>query len=486
MSGENKENKKANTAAERVHAQSLDPKKRASSFSEVCLGYSEEEAAAEASRCLLCANPQCKSGCPASIDIPAFISKIQSKEYDSALAKIRESSIFPGVCGRVCPYEQHCEKSCILQKSGKPVSIGKLERFAADNGKIQQPKPKKCKQKVAVIGTGPASLSCAAKLAENGYDVTAFEALHKTGGVLRYGVPEFRLPRDVLDREIAYVSSLGVKIVLDYVVGKTIKLSDLAAQYSAVFIGTGAGAPIFLGIEGEELRNVYSANEFLTRVNLMNAHKFPEHGTPVGKGTKTVVIGGGNVAMDAARVARRLGAEVTIIYRRSFDEITARHEEIRNAQEEGINILTLTSPVRIMGNESVECIECIQMRLGSEDEYGRKTPFPIEGTEFGIEADQVIIAVGQNPNPLIPKSGELLTGGLNRLRVDENLQTSMPNVFAGGDAVSGSSSVIAAIRDGIKAAKKIDEFLNKNPPKENKAPKKADAGDEGKSEKKVI
>jgi len=437
-----------------------EPGKRTANFDEVCLGYNKEEAAAEASRCLQCKEPSCVSGCPANIDIPAFVKAVKEGKNDDAISIIRRTNSLPGVCGRVCPQETQCEEKCILHKKGSPIAIGKLERFAADNAKEQKPpKIKKSRKKAAVVGSGPASLACAADLALKGYEVEMFEALHKLGGVLQYGIPSFRLPRKVLNAEVNYIKKLGVKVVRNCVVGKTISLAELSGNYDAVFLGTGAGLPRFMNILGEDLCNVYSANEFLVRVNLMKAHKFPEYRTPVKKGSKVVVVGGGNVAIDAARVAKRMGADVTIVYRRSFEEMPARIEEIRHAQEEGIEFLMLTNPVRILGEGCVSGVECIQMRLGGEDETGRKSPIPIEGTEFTIECDQFIVAIGQTPNPLLWKSSNLVVGGRGVV-VNESLQTSIPNVFAGGDAISGSATVINAIGDGKKAAEKIEEFLN--------------------------
>ena len=437
-----------------------DPKKRIENFEEVCLGYNEEEALKEAERCLNCKVPTCIEGCPAKVDIPKFIQKIKEKKFDDALAVIKDTNNLPGVCGRVCPQETQCEKSCILNKAGKAIAIGKLERFAADKGgKTNVPKIKKGKIKIAVVGSGPASLSCAADLALKGYNVTMFEALHKTGGVLRYGIPEFRLPRKVLDEEVDFIKKLGVKIVTNVIIGKTENLKELSEDFDAVFLGTGAGSPNFMDIPGEDLNGVYSANEFLTRVNLMRAHEFPKYQTPVKKGGKVVVVGGGNVAMDAARTAKRLGSEVTLVYRRSFDEMPARVEEVNHAQEEAIELLMLTNPIKILGDEKVEGIECVQMRLGEEDETGRRSPIPLPDTEFTIGCNQVIIAIGATPNQIIAQTGEIMTGGWNKIVVNENLQTSKDNIFAGGDAISGSATVIKAIGDGKKAAAKIEEFL---------------------------
>jgi len=342
-----------------------EPGKRIGNFDEVCLGYDSEEANAEASRCLHCKDATCVEGCPANVDIPAFIKAVKNKKNDEALEIIKKTNNLPGVCGRVCPQETQCEEKCILKKAGKPIAIGKLERHAADNAKEQKPeKIKKIGKSVAIVGSGPASLTCAADLAGKGYDITVYEALHKTGGVLQYGIPSFRLPRKVLNNELNSIKKMGVKFIHNCLVGKTIRLDQLSEEHDVVFLGTGAGLPRFMNIPGEDLCNVYSSNEFLVRVNLMKAHKFPEYHTPVKKGSKVIVVGGGNVAMDSARVARRMGAKVTVVYRRSFDEMPARTEEVTHAQEEGIEFLMLTNPVKVLGDGSVSGIECVQMRLG--------------------------------------------------------------------------------------------------------------------------
>jgi len=443
-----------------IMPKSQDAEKRVQNFDEVCLGFDHDEAVEEASRCLQCKEPTCISGCPANVNIPGFLKAIKAKKIDSAMEIIKKTNNLPGVCGRVCPQESQCELKCVLKNADKSISIGKLERYAADNAKELKPlKIKKGNKTVAVIGSGPASLTCAADLALKGYNVEVIEALHMLGGVLRYGIPSFRLPRKILDKEINFIKKLGVNFKLNHVIGKTTNLDKLSEQYDAIFLGTGAGLPKFMNIEGEDLCNVYSANEFLVRVNLMGAHKFPDYKTPVKKGSKVVVVGGGNVAMDSARVARRLGAEVTILYRRSFEEMPARIEEIRHAQEEGIQFLTLTNPVKFLGDEKVEGVQCIQMRLGTEDETGRRTPIPIENTELEVEADQVIIAIGQDANKVVGKDSKMMMGGRGVI-VDGGLRTSLPNVFAGGDAISGSSTVIKAIGDGKNAAEKIDEYLN--------------------------
>ena len=438
------------------------PEERIKNFNEVCLGYTEEQAMAEATRCLQCKKPKCVEGCPVNINIPRFIYFIKKRKFDEAIKTINETNNLPGVCGRVCPQEDQCEKACILGK--KAINIGKLERFAADKeGKTGIPAIKKSKKKIAVIGSGPAGLTCAADLALMGYNITIFEALHKPGGVLTYGIPEFRLPKKIVESEVDYITKLGVEIRLNAPVGKLYAMEELLKSYDAIFIGVGAGLPYFMNIPGENLCYVYSANEFLTRSNLMKAYDFPNHLTPLKKAKKIVVVGGGNVAMDAARTARRLGAEVNIVYRRGFEEMPARKEEIEHAQEEGIHFILLTCPVRIMGNEKVEGIECVQMMLGEEDESGRKTPKPIEGSEFIIDCEQVIIAVGQGPNPLLMKTTSLERTPKGYLIVDDNLRTSNEKVFAGGDIVGGTegegATVIHAMGNGKKAAKAIDGYL---------------------------
>lgn len=437
----------------------LSVEERINNFREVCLGYLKEDAIKEASRCLQCKEPQCIAGCPVGINIPRFIKFIKQEKFDDAIEEIKKKNNLPGVCGRVCPQEEQCEKKCVLKAKGQ-IEIGKLERFAADNEKkVVIPKISKKEERVAVIGSGPAGLTAAADLALMGYEVVVFEALHKAGGVLNYGIPSFRLPKNIVNREIDYIKKLGVKFMINRVVGKSLSLNELEQDFDAIFIGVGAGLPYFMKIEGENLPNVYSANEFLTRVNFMKAYRFPEYVTPVKKAKKTVIVGGGNVAIDAARVARRLGAEVTVVYRRSLIEMPARIEEINHAKEEGIKFLLLTNPMRILGEKAVEGIECIQMMLGEKDETGRRSPIPIAGSEFIIDCDQVIVAIGQGPNPLLIRKTDLELGERGTLFVDENNRTSNEKIFAGGDIISGEATVIKAIADGKKAANEIDTYL---------------------------
>lgn len=449
----------------RVKAREQDPKIRACNFEEVCLGYSPEEAVREASRCLHCKNPRCVGACPVGIDIPGFVARLKEGDVDGAAEKISRDSLLPSVCGRVCPQESQCEGSCVLGIKGDALSIGKLERFVGDNakrGKISRA-PGSGKR-VAVIGSGPAGLACAADLAKLGHEVTIFEALHKAGGVLQYGIPEFRLPKDtVLKRELDAVLSLGVRIETNVVAGRTVTIDSLLGKeaFDAVFIGTGAGLPKFMGIPGENLCGVFSANEFLTRNNLMKAFR-EDYLTPIHKGRKVCVVGGGNVAMDAARTALRLGAEVHIVYRRTEAELPARKEEVHHAIEEGIIFDMLTNPVEINGDENgwVKSIRCIRMELGEPDESGRRSPVPIPGSEFDLEADTVIMALGTSPNPLIANTTEGLEttrrGGISA--TDEGA-TTRPGVFAGGDAVTGAATVILAMGAGRKAAAAIDTYL---------------------------
>ncbi len=448
------------------------PAVRAHNFTEVALGYDEETAVAEAARCLHCKVPQCRKGCPVAVDIPAFIGKIKERDFTGALLKIKETNALPAVCGRVCPQENQCEKHCILAKKGEAVAIGRLERFAADTymAKDLPIKPVEYDEKalkVAVIGSGPSGLSCAGDLAKRGYKVTVFEALHKAGGVLSYGIPEFRLPKDkVVAREIAAIEKLGVKFELDAVAGRLFTVDELLTDegFAAVFIGTGAGLPRFQGIPGESLNGVYSANEFLTRCNLMKAYKFPEYATPIKVGKSVAVIGGGNVAMDAARTALRLGAEkVAIVYRRSEAELPARSEEVEHAKEEGIEFKLLNNPVAITGDEAgwVKSMRCVKMELGEPDASGRRRPVPIAGSEFDMPVDTVIVAIGTGPNPIMAHTTpdlELTKRG-NIAADEETGATSKAGVFAGGDIVTGSATVILAMGAGRKAAKAIDEYL---------------------------
>ena len=447
-----------------------EPKVRATNFDEVCLGYSKEEAMEEASRCINCKNAKCIEGCPVSINIPAFIEQVKDGNFEEASKVIGKSSALPAVCGRVCPQESQCEGKCIRGIKGEPISIGKLERFVADWARENGIKPEKAEKmnghKVAVIGSGPAGLTCAGDLAKMGYDVTIFEALHEPGGVLIYGIPEFRLPKsDVVAKEIENVKALGVKIETNVVIGKATTIDELMDEegFEAVFIGSGAGLPKFMGIPGEQANGVFSANEFLTRNNLMKAFK-DEYDTPIMKGKKVAVVGGGNVAMDAARTALRLGAEVHIVYRRSEEELPARVEEVHHAKEEGIIFDLLTNPVEILVDENgwVKGMTCIKMELGEPDASGRRRPVEIKGSEFDLELDTVIMSLGTSPNPLISSTTEGLD--VNKWKcivADENNgKTTKEGVYAGGDAVTGAATVIIAMGAGKAAAKGIDEYLS--------------------------
>lgn len=453
----------------RVPVREQDPKVRATNFGEVCLGYNKEEAIAESERCLNCKNPRCQQGCPVSIDIPAFIQEIKKDNVAEAYKIISQSSALPAVCGRVCPQESQCEGLCVRGIKGDSVSIGKLERYVADYARENNIEPEAPKElngkKVAVIGSGPAGLTCAGDLAKLGYDVTIFEALHEAGGVLAYGIPEFRLPKDtVVKHEIDMVKKLGVKIETNVVIGKATTIDELMAEegFDAVFIGSGAGLPRFMNIPGEEALGVYSANEFLTRNNLMKAFK-DDYDTPINRGKKVVVVGGGNVAMDAARTALRLGAEVHVVYRRSEAELPARVEEVHHAKEEGIIFDLLCNPVEIHEDEEgwVKSVTCIRMELGEPDESGRRRPVEIEGSEFEIDADTVIMSLGTSPNPLISSTTEgLETNRRKCIEADENGKTTKAYVYAGGDAVTGAATVILAMGAGKAAAKGIDEVLS--------------------------
>ena len=454
----------------RVAVREQDAKLRATNFEEVCYGYNEEEAILEASRCLNCKNPRCVPACPVGIQIPQFIERLLAGDKARAASVIGEDSSLPSICGRVCPQESQCEGSCILGIKGEPVAIGKLERFVGDwsleNGAKSAEVAPANGHKVAVIGSGPSGLACASDLAKMGYEVTIFEALHEAGGVLVYGIPEFRLPKErVVKREIESVMALGVKIETDVVVGRTITIDSLLDEegFDAVFIGSGAGLPRFMGIEGENLNGVLSANEFLTRANLMHAYD-EEYDTPIYVGRKVVVVGGGNVAMDAVRTAKRLGAEATIVYRRSEKELPARVEEVHHAKEEGIEFKMLTNPTAILGDEKgwVRAINCVQMELGEPDESGRRSPQEVAGSDFEIECDVVVMALGTSPNPLIASTTEALdTNRRGCIVADEWGQTSRKGVFAGGDAVTGAATVILAMGAGRKAAKAIDEYIGK-------------------------
>jgi glutamate synthase (NADPH/NADH) small chain len=447
-----------------------DPKLRVQNFNEVALGYTKEQAIREASRCLSCKKSPCVAGCPVDIDIPGFIELVRKGDLIAASHKIKEKNSLPAICGRVCPQEGQCEVACVLSKKGQPIAIGRLERYVADyefqQGDVRMPKNlSPTGKKVAVIGAGPAGLSAASDLTKMGHSVIVFEALHKPGGVLVYGIPEFRLPKWIVQRECEYIGRLGAEIRVSQVAGKSFTIDDLLNNgYDAVFIGTGAGLPYFMKIPGENLNGVYSANEFLTRVNLMKAYLFPEFHTPVHYGQKIAVVGGGNVAMDSARTSLRLGAEkVYLIYRRAREQMPAREEEIENAFEEGVEPRLLTNPIRILGNERgwVKGIECVQMELGEPDESGRRRPIPKKGSEHIINVDMVIMAIGQGPNPLLTST----TTGLNLTKTgnivaDETTgKTSKKGVFAGGDIVTGAATVILAMGAGKKAAQSIDAYL---------------------------
>jgi glutamate synthase (NADPH/NADH) small chain len=462
-----KQKKKLNL--KRVSVPKQLPEVRRHNFHEVALGYTEDMAREEASRCLQCKKPRCVECCPVNVDIPDFIKAIHEGDMWDAVKILKSKNSLPGVCGRVCPQEIQCEYKCIVGERGDPIAIGFLERFVADwelkqKNRSEMEIAKPTNKKVAVVGSGPAGLTCAADLARLGHQVKIFEALHLAGGVLVYGIPEFRLPKDIVQKEVDYVKSLGVEIQLDSVVGRLVKVDELLNDgYDAVFLGLGAGAPSFLNIPGENLNGIYSANEYLTRINLMKAYLFPKYDTPISKGRKVAVIGGGNVAMDAARWALRLGSEeVYLVYRRSAEEMPVRFEEYENAEEEGVLFKFLCNPVRFIGDENgkVKAMECIDMCLGEPDESGRCRPLPVEGSENVTEVDTVILALGSRPNPLVPKS----TPGLETTRwgtivADENGRTSKEGVWAGGDIVSGGATVISAMGAGKLAAADIDNWL---------------------------
>jgi len=462
--------KKLKRANKREPMPKQDPKLRVQNFEEVALGYTRDQAMREASRCLDCKKSPCIAGCPVDIDIPAFVKLIRNGDFIGAIHKIKERNCLPAICGRVCPQEDQCEVVCVLAKKGQPIAIGRLERFAADHafqqGDVRLPNlPPPTGKKVAVIGAGPAGLTAASELIKKGHGVTVFEALHKAGGVLVYGIPEFRLPKWIVQRESEYIEKLGAEIKVSHVVGKSFTIDDLFRQgYEAAFIGTGAGLPYFMEIPGENLNGVYSANEFLTRVNLMKAYLFPEYNTPIHLGRSIAVVGGGNVAMDAARASLRLGAEnVHLIYRRAREQMPARTEEIENAFEEGVQPYFLTNPIRILGNDKgwVKGIECIKMELGEPDASGRRRPIPVEGSEHVIDVDMVIMAIGQGPNPLLTSTTPdlALTKWGNIIADPETCKTSKKGVFAGGDIVTGAATVILAMGAGKKAAEAIDDYL---------------------------
>ena len=432
------------------------PEERAKDFSEVCLGFTEKTAYAEAERCLNCKNAPCMKGCPVGVNIPKFILLVRGRDVSGAKKAILADSSLPAICGRVCPQETQCESKCVRGIKGEPVAIGLLERFVADNAEVDYKRAASCGKKVAVAGSGPASLSCAGDLAKAGVDVTVFEAFHKTGGVLVYGIPEFRLPKKLVEKETRELEKLGVEFSTDVVIGKTLTIDELLEEYDAAFIGTGAGLPMFMNIEGENLNGVFSANEYLTRVNLMKAYD-KNSKTPVYRAKKAVIVGAGNVAMDAARTALRLGAEASLVYRRSRTEMPARAEEIVHAEEEGVKLNLLCNPVRINGeNGFVKSVTCIRMELGEPDASGRRSPVPVAGSEFDIECDAVIMALGTSPNPLISRSfPSLETGRKGVIVTDEEGRTSQPRLYAGGDAVTGAATVINAMGQGRKAAKAI-------------------------------
>ncbi len=453
----------------KVPVREQDPKVRAANFQEVCLGYNQEEAMEEASRCLKCKNARCVSGCPVAIDIPAFIREVENGQFEEAAKVIARSSALPAVCGRVCPQESQCEGKCVRGLKGEPISIGKLERFVADwsreNGFVPEAPETGNGKRVAVIGSGPSGLTCAGDLAKMGYEVTIFEALHEPGGVLMYGIPEFRLPKDgVVKPEIENVKKLGVKIETNVIIGKSLTIDQLLEEegFDAVFIGSGAGLPMFMGIPGENANGVFSANEYLTRSNLMKAFR-EDYDTPIAAGKKVAVVGGGNVAMDAARTALRLGAEVHIVYRRSEAELPARVEEVHHAKEEGIIFNLLTNPVEILTDETgwVKGMTCIRMELGEPDASGRRRPVPVEGSEFTIDVDTVIMSLGTSPNPLISSTTQGLETNRRKCIVaqEDNGKTSREGVYAGGDAVTGAATVILAMEAGRAGARGIDEYL---------------------------
>jgi glutamate synthase (NADPH/NADH) small chain len=447
------------------------PEVRRRNFNEVALGYTEEQAIAEANRCLQCPKPQCIQGCPVEIDISAFIKLIKEGKFDEAVKKIKEKNSLPAICGRVCPQEEQCQKSCVLGKVGEPVNIGRLERFVADweraKGVEVPEKASLTGKKVAVIGAGPAGLTAAADLAKLGHGVVVFEALHLSGGVLVYGIPEFRLPKSIVQAEVEYIQKLGAELRLGYLVGRIYTIPELLKKkgFDAVFVGTGAGLPAFMNVPGENLGGIYSANEFLIRVNLMKSYAFPAYDTPIRIGKHVAVIGGGNVAMDSARSALRLGAEeVCIVYRRSREELPARKEEIENAEEEGIICKFLANPTRFMGDEKgwVKAMECICMELGAPDESGRRRPVPVKGSEFVMDVDTVIVAIGRTPNPIIQRTTEgLEVTKWGTIVTDENGRASLEGVYAGGDIVTGEATVISAMGAGKKAARAIHEYLMK-------------------------
>jgi len=444
---------------------------RIHNFQEVTYGYTSELALLESGRCLQCKNPKCVEGCPVNVDIPSFVSLLADGRFDDAVKKIKEKNVFPAICGRVCPQERQCEANCVLGIKDEPLAIGRLERFVADyERKMESSKApvitKNMNKKIAVVGSGPGGLTVAADMRQYGYDVTVFEALHETGGVLTYGIPEFRLPKAIVQDEINYLKNMGIRFETNHIIGPLISIKELLENFNAVFLGVGAGLPRFMNIPGESLGNVYSSNEYLTRINLMKAYKFPEYDTPMPKGNRVVVIGGGNVAMDCARTAKRTGAsEVTIVYRRTRQELPARREEVHHAEEEGIRFMMLSSPVEYLGtdNSTIKEMRCIRMQLGEEDKSGRRRPLPINDSEFTIQCDMAIVAIGTGPNPIIFKS----TNGLKLNKYGyietnpETMETSIPCVYAGGDIVTGSATVIQAMGAGRIAARAMHARLSK-------------------------
>jgi len=449
------------------------PAERIKTFDEVPYGYTPELARKEAERCLFCKKPKCVAGCPVNIDIPGFIQLVRAGDFLAAARKVKEQNTLPAICGRVCPQEEQCEILCVLGQKFQPVAIGRLERFVADYEREQNavtiPAPAApTGRRVAVVGSGPAGLTAAGELVRLGHAVTVFEALHQPGGVLVYGIPEFRLPKAIVAAEVEYLRRLGVQVELDFVVGRTATLEELLAEYDAIFLGTGAGLPLFLGVPGENLIGVYSANEYLTRSNLMKAYRFPEYDTPLLKPRRAVVVGGGNVALDSARTARRFGAQVTLVYRRSRKELPARHEEVEHAEQEGVELKLLTNPTRVLGDERgrVTEIECLRMELGEPDASGRRRPVPVAGSEFRIPCDTLVVAIGNSPNPLIPKTTPALKATRHgTLEADEESgQTTLERVYAGGDVVTGAATVIRAMGAGKRAALEIDALLKRAGP----------------------
>ncbi|MGB2578543.1 glutamate synthase (NADPH/NADH) small chain [Elusimicrobium simillimum] len=460
----------ANPSAPRQKGQHQDPKERIKNFDSVVKGLTAEEAKAEAARCLNCKNAKCQAACPVNVQIPAFISLLLEGKLAESVSKIMETSLLPAICGRVCPQEHHCEGACILNGKFEPVAVGLLERYVADTaraeGILKAPTPAPATGKrVACVGSGPSSLSAAAELKRAGHEVIVYEALHDFGGVLSYGIPSFRLPREVIKKEVDTVKSMGVVFEPNVLIGSTIAVEELAKEFDAVYIGSGAGLPIMAEIPGENMVGVYSANEFLTRVNLMKAFDFPQFDTPIRVGKKVIVLGGGNSAMDAARCAMRLGPEsVTVVYRRSQDEMPARVEEVENAMEEGIKFEFLTVQKEILGDDKgyVKAIKCGRNKLGEPDASGRRKPVAVENSDFLMEADTIIVAIGQRPNPIIPRNTpELKVTPRGVVEATEFGETSMKGVFAGGDIIRGGATVLKAMKDGIIAAKKMNEYLSK-------------------------